>query len=325
MNLRDLTSVFVRHWLLLAGCVLAGGLLGAAVGIGATPSYTATSRVSVVAVSAATPEEAGRLTTMVRSEMTLYQALAASTPVAERVAARVQGTTPEQVSGSVSASVAEQLLVLRITQTDSALAKRIAEVVAEEVALEIAELHPVDPPIIRARPIEAPVVVSSDNFSTRTLVAAGASLGLVAGLAIVGLLAAFRPVVGSGASLVGLGGVHVIRARPTALATQQLAAILGQRIDAAGGSVALVGSGAQVNLGPWSQGVTEALGARLDAMTVSADGQDADVVAAVAHGAVTALVVDPRDHLAKVKEQAALLSATGADLAAIVVVSEPRS
>lgn len=59
--------------------------------------------------------------------------------------------------------------------------------------------------------------------------------------------------------------------------------------------------------------------------TVSADGQDADVVAAVAHGAVTALVVDPRDHLAKVKEQAALLSATGADLAAIVVVSEPRS
>ncbi|MDO5084710.1 hypothetical protein EII34_05805 [Arachnia propionica] len=325
MNLRDLTSVFVRHWLLLVGCALAGGVLGATLGIGATPSYTATSRVSVVAVGVTDAEEAGRITTMVRSEMTLYQALAASTPVAERVASRIQGAIPEQVSGSVVASAAEQLLVVRVTQDDPMLARRVAELVAEEVALEIAELHPVDPPIIQARPIDVPVVVSSDNFSTRTLVVAGASLGLVAGLALVGLLAAFRPVVGSGAGLVGMKGVHVMRARPNALATQQLAAVLGQRIDTAGGAVALVGSGSRVNLGPWSQGVTEALGPRLDSMTVSADGQDGDLVAAVAHGAVTALVVNPRDQLSKVREQAALLAATGADLAALVVVNEPRS
>ncbi|MDO5066095.1 MAG: hypothetical protein Q4D96_02290 [Propionibacteriaceae bacterium] len=325
MNLRDLTSVFVRHWLLLAGCVVVGGVLGIAVGSGATPTHTATSRVSVVAAGATTPEDAGRLTTMVRSEMTLYQALVTSRPVAERVAARIQAVTPEQVSGGVSATAADQLLVIRVTQSDAGLAKRIAELVADEVALEIGELHPVTPAIIQARPIETPVTVSSDNFSTRTLAAAGAGLGLVAGLALVGLLAAFRPVVGSGANLVGVVGPHVLRAHPSPLATQQLAAILGQRLDAAGGSVVLVGSGALVNLGPWSQGVTEALGPRLDAMTVSADGQDADVVAAISHGAVTALLVNPRDQLAKVKEQAALLAASGADLAAIVVVSEPRS
>lgn len=325
MTLRDLASVFARHWLILAGCIISGGLLGLVLGLGGTPTHTATSRVSVVAVNAATPDEAGRMTNMIRSEITLYQALAASTPVTERVAVRVPGTTPEGISAAISATGADQLLVIRVTQTDPAIAKRIAEAVAEEVALEIAELHPVQPPIIEARPIDAPVVVSSDGFSTRTLVMAGAVLGLVLGVAIVGLLAAFSPIVGSGAALTGIDGVHVLRARPDALATRQLAALLGQRLDTAGGSVALVGSGPRVNLGPWSSGVTEALGSRLDAMTVSADGRDAELVDSLERGAVTALVVDARDPLVEVREQGALLMATGADLAAIVVVSDSRS
>lgn len=325
MNLRDLAAVFARRWMLLAGCAVAGGLLGLSLGFGATPSHTATSRVSIVAANVTTPEDAGRVTSMIRSELSLYQALASSTTVTERVAGRIQGTTAERIGAAISATAADQLLVIRVTDADPGLAKRIAEAVAEEVALEIAELHPVDPPIIQARAIDVPVLVSSDNFSTRTLVVAGSALGLVLGVALVGLIAAFRPVVGSGAGLVGFKGVHVMRARPDALATQQLAAVLAQRIDAAGGSVALVGSGIQVNLGPWSRGLTEALGSRLDAMTVSADGQDPELVAAVSRGAVTTLVVGPWDQLAKVREQAALLAATGADLAAIVVVNESRS
>ena len=118
----------------------------------------------------------------------------------------------------------------------------------------------------------------------------------------------------------------MFRAEADETAFEQLAAVLSPHLaESATGKVVLVGTGEKVNLGPWSRGLGERLGA--DAVTVTAAPNGADPVAlrAVAGGEVTVLLTDQRDTLKQVRGIVDLLEAAGAKLVACLVVSHARS
>ncbi len=326
MNLRDWLAATGRSWLLVVAAGAVGAACGVAVASSSSSSHTAVSKVAVVANADAvlTAENAQQLTQMVRSELTLYQAMARSMPVAERAAARVPGTTAATLSGATAATGTDQVVVLSITSEDPASAVVWAEAMAEELAVEIEALHPGTPPLVRAEAIELPISTSSSGVSWKLMAAAGAVLGLSVGLTLAWWRAALRPIVGSGQKLVQQGYL-VLRAEPDETSLQQLGAILIRALKTDGAdAVTLVASGQRVNLGPWRAGLMERIGPHATTVTTAPGGADPVALDAVSDGAVTVLFVDRRDSLTDVEQAAVLLRAAGAQLVAILVVSEPR-
>ncbi|MDO5094366.1 MAG: hypothetical protein Q4D79_13305 [Propionibacteriaceae bacterium] len=322
MNLREAAATMTRSWLLIAAATVAGLAAGWAVNHTTQPSFTATSRVVVIAAEVRSPQDAEQLSFLIDSEMTLYHSLARSTPVTERVASRVGGVSAADVSNATAPVISEQILLLNVTFPDSDMASQTARVLAEEVSTEIQNLRPGQPQLIRAEPLDMPVVVSAEGTSSRLTIAGGAVLGLGVGLLLAWGVAALRPQVGSGAAL-GEDGDLVLRAEAEPVAYQQLAAILTPRLASAE-SVVLVGTGARVNLGPWVQGLGEQLGADACDVTAAPNGADPVALRKVSGGAVTVLVSDRRDPLIDVREAIQLLKAAGGNLAACLVVSESR-
>lgn len=319
MNLRDLASVFLRHWILLIGCTVAGAALGLSLGFGAKTSYTAIARVAVMGVTVTTPEQASQMVSAIRAEMNLYHSLTFSDPVAERAARRIGGgAKPSEVSSAVSASTSDQILILTVVRPDEASAKSFVDAISTELAAEITSLQP---QVIKAEALDVPTKVTEDAVSRKTLTAAGGVLGLLLAVVIVGVRMAFKPEVGGGSGLRTSSDI-VLRARPEETTFHQLAVLLVSDPD---GELILVGSGDKVNLGPWASGLTEALGARVGAVTVSASGVGREALEAARRGAVAALFVDSRDSLDAVKEMALLLNKAGANVAASIVVSDARA
>lgn len=324
MNLRDAAATMTRSWLLIAAATAAGLAAGWGVTQTIHPSFTATSRVAVIAAEVGSPQEAEQLSSLIKAEMTLYHSLARSTPVAERVASRVGGVNAAEVSSATAPVISEQILLLNVTLPDSDMASQTAKVLAEEVGAEIENLRPGQPQLIRAEPLDMPVVVSAEGTSSRLKIAGGGALGLAVGLLLAWGVAALRPLVGSGTALAEDGEL-VLRAEPEPVAYQQLAAILTPRLKSSEAEAAvLVGTGARVNLGPWVQGLGEQLGANACDVTAAPNGADPVALQAVAGGAVTVLVSDRRDSLIDVREAIQLLKAASGNLAACLVVSESR-
>ena len=158
MNLRDFASALTRSWLVIATATVAGLVSGWAVGNVARTVYSTTSRVVVMAAPAVgTPEDAQRVTSMIRSEMSLYQVLAQGNHLTERVATRATGITAEQVADATTVVVSDQLLSLTVTLPDQEQSVKVAKVFADEMVAEIRGLHPSDPQLLRAEAVEAPV------------------------------------------------------------------------------------------------------------------------------------------------------------------------
>ena len=326
MNLRDFASALTRSWLVIATATVAGLVSGWAVGNVARTVYSTTSRVVVMAAPAVgTPEDAQRVTSMIRSEMSLYQVLAQGNHLTERVATRATGITAEQVADATTVVVSDQLLSLTVTLPDQEQSVKVAKVFADEMVAEIRGLHPSDPQLLRAEAVEAPVRTITTGVSRGASLAAGGILGIVSGLIIVWGLAALRPLVASGGGLAGDGRL-VLRANADTKAFQQLAAVLSPHLKASKTEeVVLVGTGERVNLGPWCQGLGEQLGAETTAVTAAPNGADPVALRAVSGGGTTLLLTDRRDSLSSVQETLGLLEAAGANLVACLVVSEPRS
>ena len=326
MNLRDFTSALRRSWLVIAAATVVGLVSGWAIGNVARTVYTTTSRVVVLAApQVGNPEDAQRVTSMIRSEMSLYQVLAQGNRLAERVATRVTGITAEQVAGATTVVFSDQLLSLTVTLPDKEQSVKVAKTFADEMVAEIKGLHPADPQLLRAEAVEAPVRTVTTGVSRGASLAAGGVLGIIAGLIIVWGLAAVRPLVASGGALAA-GGRLVLRAKADAKAFEQLAAVLSPHLkDSETEKVVLVGTGERVNLGPWRQGLGEQLGAEAAAVTAAPDGADPVALRAVSGGEITALLADRQDSLNRVQETLRLLEAAGANLVACLVVSEPRS
>ena len=324
MNLRDFASALTRSWLVIAAATVVGLASGWAVGNVARTVYSTTSRVVVLAASAAgTPEDAQRVTSMIRSEMSLYQVLAQGSRVTGRVAT-LTGMTAEQVAGATTVVVSDQLMSLTVTLPDQEQSATVAKVFAEEMVAEIRGLHPSEPQLLRAEAVEAPVKTVTTGVSRGASLAAGGVLGVVVGSVIVWGLAALRPLVASGDGL-ATDGRLVLRADADPKSFQQLAAVLSPHMRASeNGEVVLVGTGERVNLGPWCHGLGEQLGAESIAVTAAPDGADPVALRAVAGGGTTVLLADPRDSLGSVRETLGLLEAAGANLVACLVVSEPR-
>jgi len=326
MNLRDFTSALRRSWLVIAAATVVGLVSGWAIGNVARTVYTTTSRVVVLAApQVGNPEDAQRVTSMIRSEMSLYQVLAQGNRLTERVATRVTGITAEQVAGATTVVFSDQLLSLTVTLPDKEQSVKVAKTFADEMVAEIKGLHPADPQLLRAEAVEAPVRTVTTGVSRGASLAAGGVLGIIAGLIIVWGLAAVRPLVASGGALAA-GGRLVLRAKADAKAFEQLAAVLSPHLkDSETEKVVLVGTGERVNLGPWRQGLGEQLGAEAAAVTAAPDGADPVALRAVSGGEITALLADRQDSLNRVQETLRLLEAAGANLVACLVVSEPRS
>ena len=326
MNLRDFASALRRSWLVIAAATVVGLASGWVVGNVARTVYTTTSRVVVLAApEVGNPEDAQRVTSMIRSEMSLYQVLAQGNRLTERVATRVTGITAEQVAGATTVVFSDQLLSLTVTLPDKEQSVKVAKVFADEMVAEIKGLHPADPQLLRAEAVEAPVRTVTTGVSRGASLAAGGVLGIISGLIIVWGLAALRPLVASGGALAA-GGRLVLRAKADAKAFEQLAAVLSPHLkDSQTEKVVLVGTGERVNLGPWRQGLGEQLGAEATAVTAAPDGADPVALRAVSGGEVTVLLTDRQDSLNRVQETLGLLEAAGANLVACLVVSEPRS
>lgn len=326
MNLRDFTSALRRSWLVIVAATVVGLVSGWAIGNVARTVYTTTSRVVVLAApQVGNPEDAQRVTSMIRSEMSLYQVLAQGNRLTERVATRVTGITAEQVAGATTVVFSDQLLSLTVTLPDKEQSVKVAKTFADEMVAEIKGLHPADPQLLRAEAVEAPVRTVTTGVSRGASLAAGGVLGIIAGLIIVWGLAAVRPLVASGGALAA-GGRLVLRAKADAKAFEQLAAVLSPHLkDSETEKVVLVGTGERVNLGPWRQGLGEQLGAEAAAVTAAPDGADPVALRAVSGGEITALLADRQDSLNRVQEALRLLEAAGANLVACLVVSEPRS
>lgn len=326
MNLRDFASALRRSWLVIAAATVVGLASGWAVGNVARTVYTTTSRVVVLAApEVGNPEDAQRVTSMIRSEMSLYQVLAQGNHLTERVATRVTGITAEQVAGATTVVFSDQLLSLTVTLPDKEQSVKVAKAFADEMVAEIKGLHPADPQLLRAEAVEAPVRTVTTGVSRGSSLAAGGVLGIISGLIIVWGLAALRPLVASGGALAA-GGRLVLRAKADAKAFEQLAAVLSPHLkDSKTEKVVLVGTGERVNLGPWRQGLGEQLGAKAAAVTAAPDGADPVALRAVSGGEITVLLTDRQDSLNRVQETLRLLEAAGASLVACLVVSEPRS
>ena len=326
MNLRDFASALRRSWLVIAAATVVGLASGWAVGNVARTVYTTTSRVVVLAApEVGNPEDAQRVTSMIRSEMSLYQVLAQGNRLTERVATRVTGITAEQVAGATTVVFSDQLLSLTVTLPDKEQSVKVAKAFADEMVAEIKGLHPADPQLLRAEAVEAPVRTVTTGVSRGASLAAGGVLGIISGLIIVWGLAALRPLVASGGALAA-GGRLVLRAKADAKAFEQLAAVLSPHLkDSKTEKVVLVGTGERVNLGPWRQGLSEQLGAEAAAVTAAPDGADPVALRAVSGGEITVLLTDRQDSLNRVQETLGLLEAAGANLVACLVVSEPRS
>jgi len=326
MNLRDFASALRRSWLVIAAATVVGLASGWVVGNVARTVYTTTSRVVVLAApEVGNPEDAQRVTSMIRSEMSLYQVLAQGNRLTERVATRVTGITAEQVAGATTVVFSDQLLSLTVTLPDKEQSVKVAKAFADEMVAEIKGLHPADPQLLRAEAVEAPVRTVTTGVSRGASLAAGGVLGIISGLIIVWGLAALRPLVASGGALAA-GGRLVLRAKADAKAFEQLAAVLSPHLkDSQTEKVVLVGTGERVNLGPWRQGLGEQLGAEATAVTAAPDGADPVALRAVSGGEVTVLLTDRQDSLNRVQETLGLLEAAGANLVACLVVSEPRS
>ena len=326
MNLRDFTSALRRSWLVIVAATVVGLVSGWAIGNVARTVYTTTSRVVVLAApEVGNPEDAQRVTSMIRSEMSLYQVLAQGNRLTERVATRVTGITAEQVAGATTVVFSDQLLSLTVTLPDKEQSVKVAKTFADEMVAEIKGLHPADPQLLRAEAVEAPVRTVTTGVSRGASLAAGGVLGIISGLIIVWGLAALRPLVASGGALAA-GGRLVLRAKADAKAFEQLAAVLSPHLkDSETEKVVLVGTGERVNLGPWRQGLGEQLGAEAAAVTAAPDGADPVALRAVSGGEITALLADRQDSLNRVQETLRLLEAAGANLVACLVVSEPRS
>ena len=326
MNLRDFASALRRSWLVIAAATVVGLASGWAVGNVARTVYTTTSRVVVLAApEVGNPEDAQRVTSMIRSEMSLYQVLAQGNRLTERVATRVTGITAEQVAGATTVVFSDQLLSLTVTLPDKEQSVKVAKAFADEMVAEIKGLHPADPQLLRAEAVEAPVRTVTTGVSRGASLAAGGVLGIISGLIIVWGLAALRPLVASGGALAA-GGRLVLRAKADAKAFEQLAAVLSPHLkDSKTEKVVLVGTGERVNLGPWRQGLGEQLGAEAAVVTAAPDGADPVALRAVSGGEITVLLTDRQDSLNRVQETLRLLEAAGASLVACLVVSEPRS
>ena len=326
MNLRDFASALRRSWLVIAAATVVGLASGWAVGNVARTVYTTTSRVVVLAApEVGNPEDAQRVTSMIRSEMSLYQVLAQGNRLTERVATRVTGITAEQVAGATTVVFSDQLLSLTVTLPDKEQSVKVAKAFADEMVAEIKGLHPADPQLLRAEAVEAPVRTVTTGVSRGASLAAGGVLGIISGLIIVWGLAALRPLVASGGALAA-GGRLVLRAKADAKAFEQLAAVLSPHLkDSKTEKVVLVGTGERVNLGPWRQGLGEQLGVEAAAVTAAPDGADPVALRAVSGGEITVLLTDRQDSLNRVQETLRLLEAAGASLVACLVVSEPRS
>ncbi|AWB90118.1 hypothetical protein [Homoserinimonas hongtaonis] len=182
---------YLRQWWIVLLAVLAGVGIAAYLALSATPSYSARATLSMSVAYAKSATDINQGATYARDAMLSYAELAESSTILAPVVRELGlETSPAALAGRVSATTPPGTSVLHISVSDASAdeAADIANAIAAEVSEYAVKNSPVDAdlgPLITVSTIQPAVApASSTGPGLRTFVAAGAILGLLAGVVL---------------------------------------------------------------------------------------------------------------------------------------------
>ncbi|GAA5193161.1 polysaccharide biosynthesis tyrosine autokinase [Arthrobacter gyeryongensis] len=186
MDLRDYLRILRRNWILVLAAMLGGLLLGGAVTILTTPTYTADTELFVAIQSSGSVQELQQGNTFTQSRVQSYVKTVESPVVLQPVIDSLGlNLSADQLAGQVSAKSDPNTVIISISASDHspAQAAALAQGVATSLIKAVDTLEkprsggssPVNLSIIK--PAEAPTTPSAPNTRLTLLI------GLIAGLA----------------------------------------------------------------------------------------------------------------------------------------------
>ncbi|HEU5223292.1 MAG TPA: polysaccharide biosynthesis tyrosine autokinase [Candidatus Lumbricidophila sp.] len=192
MEARDILTAMSRRWMVLAAVALVG--LGAAIAVDSTQPtlYKATTSVYVSTMRGNTGSELVQGNTFAQTNVASYAQLAETPKVLQPVIDRLGLTeSVAKLQGAISIDNLRETVIIAISAADSdpARAVKIADAVADSLAIAVEELAPKDAegqPAVELKtvaPAETPKAPFAPN--TKLTVATGLVAGLLVGLLLV--------------------------------------------------------------------------------------------------------------------------------------------
>jgi capsular exopolysaccharide synthesis family protein len=198
MTLVDYVTTLRRSWRLLLVVTLLGGLVAYGYSSQKSPSYRATATVLVSADRASTQADLVQGSTFVENLVNSYSLMASSQLVLQPVIDELGiDQTPRQLARSLSVDTPLNTVAINISvvRGDAAQSAKIANAVADELAVAVAKVSPVvdDQPSVRVttiNPASEPRYPISPHKKRTTV------LGLVIGLILAMAIALVRRILG---------------------------------------------------------------------------------------------------------------------------------
>ncbi|TFV90359.1 polysaccharide biosynthesis tyrosine autokinase [Blastococcus sp. CT_GayMR16] len=191
MDLSSILAALRASWWMPVATMLAGGLLGLLLSLATTPTYTSSTRLFISVSGDNSTAALSQGSTFSQDRVASYAQLLQSEGLAARVVDDLDlRLTPRSLAEQLSASVVSNTVLLDVAVTDTSpdRARDIARSVGTEFAEMVQELETPDGQA--NSPVKVTVVAPPDLPTGRSAprtarnVAAGALLGLVAGLGL---------------------------------------------------------------------------------------------------------------------------------------------
>lgn len=191
MSPQHLLAVLRRRWVTVVVAVVVALVAAAAASLTATPRYSASSEVFVAAGGSASAGELAQLNIFTQERIRSYAELATTPLVLDPVVEQLGlDRTGEQLATQVevTASPDTVLMTVTVTDTDPAVAARVADAVVEELAVVVPQVEPAQADgspsisIVTASTASTPTAPSSPDLVLNLALAA--VLGLLVGVAV---------------------------------------------------------------------------------------------------------------------------------------------
>lgn len=139
-------AAFRRYWLVVVAAAVLGSLAAWGLSLGATPQYTATTKLYFSPSFGTSASDLNQGSTYTQNQMLSFAQLAESPTVLEPVIASLGlDTTPAALANSITVTTPQNTVILdaAVTNGDPALAARIANEFAESVTTAVRRIAPV--------------------------------------------------------------------------------------------------------------------------------------------------------------------------------------
>jgi capsular exopolysaccharide synthesis family protein len=205
---RRILTALTQVWRWALAGMFVGGLAGLALSLLTTPTYTSHAQFLVAARGATSTTDAYQGSLLAQQEVVSYQALISGERLAGRVVDRLHlSLSPQELLDRVSVDVPTDTALLDVSVTDGSpqRAQRIASVLGDEFIRMVSQLQgeqAAAAPAIQVIPTEdASYPTSASQPQVVQNVALGLVAGLLAGIAIAAVRAAFDRSVRDGADI----------------------------------------------------------------------------------------------------------------------------